>query len=357
MTKNKIEWNIDMDKISETWSFGGGEAQKADFKGRCKKCWGGLIGRTNEAHVFTGIKCRVCGEKLEGKDAEQEEKRISQEGSFNALNMHWGNKPKYGNGMFVNKVFPHIERQMENEIRERVRTKATEGRKKYRLTRSSFPPGSPGYFLMQAKILMAGLEDMANPNEWSIYDNSDVEVRDDGSLVVPFSIEGLNEDPRYFEYQLEKKLGSIMTEALISAFACELAMKAICLTCKDESIKSHDLLELYNDLPEESRSRIEFDYPEIAKVMEKGRQTFGKWRYFEQNVSKVGMRAMIDLPQARALGKAARVMLDEAQWVGLQAEIEVNVNSNVRIIGEKRVEKQTIKVNLIGREAPPKLRI
>ena len=48
--------------------------------GRCKTCWGGLVGRSNEARELTGIKCRVCGTKLEGKDAANEEKRMTSGG-------------------------------------------------------------------------------------------------------------------------------------------------------------------------------------------------------------------------------------------------------------------------------------
>ena len=53
-----------------------------------------------------------------------------------------------------------------------------------------------------------------------------------------------------------KRLGSTMTIAMMSAFACELAMKAIRLTRMDEFRKSHDLWQLFQDLSEDSKARM-----------------------------------------------------------------------------------------------------
>ena len=85
--------------------------------------------------------------------------------------------------------------------------------------------------------------------------------------------------------------GSTMTRALMSAFACELAMKAIRLTRLDEARKQHDLLALYRDLPEDSRTRMEMDYPGIEAILQKARHTFGKWRYFETKIEGGGIRS------------------------------------------------------------------
>ena len=94
----------------------------------------------------------------------------------------------------------------------------------------------------------------------------DVDVHRDGSATVHIPTEQLGEHSKTSEKELMKRLGSTMTIALMSAFACELAMKAICLTRKDETRKSHDLWELYSDLPEDSRARIEEDFPEAGSV-------------------------------------------------------------------------------------------
>ena len=50
-------------------------------------------------------------------------------------------------------------------------------------------------------------------------------------------------------------------------------MKAISLTRRDETRKSHDLWELYSDLPEDSRARIEEDFLEAGSVMENARHS------------------------------------------------------------------------------------
>ena len=150
-------------------------------------------------------------------------------------------------------------------------------------------------------------------------------------------------------------MGTTRTEAMTAAFACELAMNAICLTCKDEAIRTHDLIELYHDLPQRSRTRIEADYPEIAAVMEAGRQTFGEWRYFQKSVGEAGLRAMIDMQQARALGKAARVFLDEADMVGLATSFKMQANRKIRVVGDTEFTSDTINVEMTGGENPPSL--
>ena len=67
-----------------------------------------------------------------------------------------------------------------------------------------------------------------------------------------------------------KRLGSTMTIAMMSAFACELAMKAIRLTRMDEAQKIHDLWLLYSDLPEDSRARMEEGFPGSRFSAEEG---------------------------------------------------------------------------------------
>ncbi len=78
MPETRIEWGIDMETISSKWGIGdGGKEKEIRIAGRCKSCWGGLIGRRNEAYELTGIKCRVCGTKVEGQDAKEEHERMS----------------------------------------------------------------------------------------------------------------------------------------------------------------------------------------------------------------------------------------------------------------------------------------
>ena len=330
----------------------------AKRKGRCLSCWGGLIGRSDDSLEITGIKCRVCGKTLEGREAKEEERRASREGMLNLMNLELGNYPEYGEGWFTEKVFPQLDRLTEEEIRERIKVNSAiqdSTGDRSRLTRRAFPAGTPGMFFLQAKILMAGVQRVTNQDELSVVDFPHVERKDDGSLIASMSIDGLKKDPQYHEYKLMGNLGSAIVEGMISAFACELALKAISLTCNDEALKTHDLLNLFNQLPQESKNRIKADYADIERVLREGRQTFGKWRYFETNVGGKGFEAMINVPRARKMGRAARVILDDAEMVGLGGSVKVNAKESVRVDGASRHHKYNFNVTIRGNEWPPRI--
>ena len=156
------------------------------------------------------------------------------------------------------------------------------------------------------------------------------------------------------EYELMKRLGSTMTIAMMSAFACELAMKAIRLTRMDEARKSHDLWQLYRDLPPDSKARIEEDFPEVGSVLKSARHTFDKWRYFEANVGGRGMSAMIDTDRAFALAKAARVLLDEVEMMGLGYSVKVEATRKVTKIDDRQNVHVKHHLSTTGTEAPPR---
>ena len=88
--------------------------------------------------------------------------------------------------------------------------------------------------------------------------------------------------------------------------------------------------------------------------MEEGRQTFGKWRYFENNIGEEGMRGIIDLERTLGMAKAARIILDEAQMVGLSEGIKRKLNEDVTLKPGTRSYEQKINLMIEGREAPPK---
>ena len=179
-------------------------------------------------------------------------------------------------------------------------------------------------------------------------------MHDDGSATVHVPTKELSENPKTTEDELMKRLGSTMTIAMMSAFACELAMKAIRLTLMDEARKSHDLWQLYRDLPEDSRARMEEDFQEIGSVLKKARHTFDKWRYFEVNVGGRGMSAMIDTDRAFALAKAARVLLDEAELMELGYSFDINATRKVTATGDRQHMHVIHKLNTTAREAPPR---
>ena len=244
----EIEWNWDFDNVWHEMKSVGlgdrkytfGEEGRFRLKGRCKKCWGGLIGKRGDDLVPSAIRCRVCGMILEGDDAREEYQRLQEQGRSNTFNMAFGLPPKYrDDARFVQKIFPHIDRQSADEFHQRTRAEALKGSRERWLTRSQFPGGSAGFLFLQARALMSGVERL--PRELSVANFWDVDMNDDGSATVYVPTKELSEDSKSGENELMKRFGSTMTISMMSAFACELAMKAIRLTCTDEARKSHDL--------------------------------------------------------------------------------------------------------------------
>ena len=107
--------------------------------------------------------------------------------------------------------------------------------------------------------------------------------------------------------------------------------------------------------PKRAGAGITADFGEIEAVMEQGRQTFGNWRYFEQATEGKGMAAMIDIGRARALGEAARVILDEGAMMGLWGKLDLDAKGNVRGTQERRVHKQEFQATVTGGEWPPRV--
>ena len=357
----KIEWNWDFDDMwHEIKSVGLGDQKhtlgkegRFRLKGRCVRCWGGLVGKGGGEPTPTAIRCRVCGILLEGDDAREEYQRMLEQNASNTFNMAFGFSPKYRDGAtFVQKVFPHFDRQSGDELRQRVNVEASKGTKEGWLTRNKFPAGSAGFLFLQARALMSGVERL--PRELSVARFPDFDIHDDGSTTVYLSKEELSKHSKTSEYELMKRLGSTMTIGMMSAFACELAMKAIRLTRMDDARKSHDLWRLYRDLPADSRARIEEDFPEVESVFKNARHTFDKWRYFEADVGGHGMRAMIDTDRVFVLAKAARVLLDEAEMMGLGYSVKVDATRTVTETDDQQHVHVKHNLSTEGTEAPPR---
>ena len=355
-TTFKIEWNADMTKLYQNVRMEGEESRSFISKGRCKECWGGLIGRKNEDGIFTGIRCRVCEKILEGEEANVEKERMSREASTNLMNMCFGDNARYQDGIFLEKLIPDMERLESEEFRKRILAARAQKPERETITRHSFPAGSAGLLYMQANLLIEGVGYVLDPLYSSIIEFDNFYIRDDGSTItqIPTDEEEIKKNPKYYEHRLYKKLGVVMANAMISAFACELAMKALSMTCNDVASKSHDLFDLYEALPKQSCKRMEIDFPGIRTVMQKGKQTFGTWKYLEKNMAEKAMQAMIDLEQVRALGKAARVILDEAETMGLSGGVQVKGERKGKKIGTRMIYDDNITVNINGVEAPPR---
>ena len=355
-----IEWNDRMEVRIEAPSLDMGIATTAVKKTRCQRCWGRTVGRRNSAGVCTGLKCQVCGKRLEGEAAAKEEERISKESMWNFMNMHLEHLPKYRDGDFVQKVFLGMRRLNKKEAMDRVeRSKAVAKSKRRSLTREGFPLGSAGLLFVQANLLVKSTERWFAEESKSAVGYSGVRVKgvkEDGSAAVsvPIDAKGISEDPGYHDHQLLHRFGSSMATAIVLAFACELVLKAISLTSKDEAIKCHDLLELYDDLPGSSRNRIEADWGEIRRELEQARHTFGRWRYIEKNAGEKGVQSMINAQVARSLGRAARVLLDEAEFAGLDGGVSIEGYDKIHAGNGMNWHEEKVKVDVKGRETPLK---
>ena len=358
----QIEWNWDLDqeatKISNIkvadYQHTLGEEGRFRLKGRCRRCWGGLIGKRDiEDDDVLAVRCRVCGLGLEGDMAGKEYQRMSKVSSLNILSLLTGMGLKYRcDATFVQKIFPHFERLSAEELHRRISDEAESSSRSGRLSRSSFPAGSAGFLFLQARALMSGVERL--PGELSAARFWPVDMRDDGSATMHIPVKELKEHSKSSEHELMKRLGSTMTVAFNSAFACELAMKAIGLTRSDDARRNHDLWELYCDLPEDSRARMETDFPGIDSVMKDTRHTFGQWRYFEANVGSRGISAMIDTDRALSLAKGARVLLDEAELMGLGYSVHLDAKQRIDGTEDQRHTHVELKLNTTAREAPPR---
>ena len=163
----KIEWNWDFDDLSHEMKsikagdrgYTLGEEGRFRLKGRCRRCWGGLIGKGAAEPALTAVRCRVCGILHEGDDPKEEYQRISEQSGSNTFKMAFGFAPKYrDNATFVQKVFPHIDRQSSDELRQRINAEASKGTKDGWLPPIEFPAGSAGFLFLQAQALMSGVE-------------------------------------------------------------------------------------------------------------------------------------------------------------------------------------------------------
>lgn len=351
LAREKVEWGLNME--SESNGNIAGKCFRWTTKGRCKRCWDGLFGRTDDSGAITGIKCRSCGALVASPRAHEEDQRMVEELSSNLLNLRFCKLPAYNDGPFAYKIFPQMDRLTGEEFKERLRTARGQGGSPGKLTRSDFPEGTPGYFFLQAQVLIAGIRQPIKASELSVLRFPDVELKPDGSAVAHFSRKELRKSLWQQEYEFIGRLGNTMSNSMMSAFACELAMKAISLTCKNEAKKIHDLIELYDDLPQRCRERIEADYPDIRDVLQHGRKTFDSWRYFQHAPGEKGMRAMIDSDRARSLAKSARVILDEAQMMGLSGKVKIDGKQNVREQNGRRDYSIELDVTVTGSEWPP----
>ena len=353
----EIEWWVDFD------DHPAGEAAAAAIKGRCANCWGRLAGRLDAEKQLTGIECRLCGRSIKGDEATREMERMCREMHDNLPKVRRGLAAKYReDAKFVLKILPDMDRNTAH-FDKRIATKIAAGCKKATISRHDFPKGTAGYLYLQACAFVAGTESL--PREMSVIQYSDydfekprisgIDVADDGS-EVRVSAEATGRSRQPSNRLLIERMGSVMMLGMTLAFACELALKAILITRQDEARKTHDLLNLYKDLPEDSEARLKADFTAIEDELKKGRHIFDRWRYFETNVGVEAIQAMVNTERALMLAKAARVLIDEGEIAGLTYKIKVNLDAEFWSEGDHSDNsyKETYGLNVtVGEAAIP----
>ena len=353
-------WSIDLDRIKTEANMPSFQ-YKSRRKGRCQNCWGRLVGQlTDQANgksLWTSLRCMVCNQTLANSAANKEENRIALESSQNMLEMVNKGYPSYVKGAFAIKVFPNIKRLPKSKLENRIiKAKRQAGRSlKNTLNRKRLPGGTPGFFVLQAKLIVKGMERAIPPHLKSILDTPEIKNKNSKLQHANYSeaIGTLN-DPQYKEYVVHSNVGMNMSAMMSLAFACELTMKAISLTCKDKAVKEHDLIKLFHDLPSANRQRLVADFPKIEDVFLKARHIAGNWKYLERSTSDETIEAMMNVELARDIGKSARVLLDEAEMMGIAGEIEkINVRGVAQKEGDIGIPKQKITTKIRGGESPP----
>ena len=306
-----------------------GPARAVDIRGRCADCWGPVSGTKDSKGGWNQIECYVCRRSVGGDDAAKEAEDMWREADGNMAATRVGRPAKYRAGArFVLKLLPDMDRDTE-KVGRRIQASLAKPPKPRRLTRREVPSGTAGFLYAQAQVFLSGVQNLSP--EMSAIPISDFEFGEprlteesitDRTLNFRMSVPVTHRKPS--GRVLMERMGTAMVAGLASSFACEVGMKAILITRLDEAAKTHDLLELYEELPEDSRHRMEADFPSIAGVLKRSRETFGKWRYFEQAEGEDAIRALVDTDRVRGLGKAARVIADECLVAGLNFGIDIN---------------------------------
>ena len=335
-----------------------GPARTMDVTGRCADCWGSIAGTKEPAGDWQRIECLVCGRSVDGEDAAREADAMRREADDNTAAVRIGRPANYrADARFVLKLLPDMDRD-KAKVDRRIEASRKEGRKRRRLTRHEIPPGTAGYLYAQARAFLAGVENLSDEKaaialtDFEFGDPQEVGVEaspGDGTLHVTGSIPIVHRKPSRRE--LMERMGTALVAGMAGAFACEVAMKAILVTRLDGAAKTHDLLALYGELPHDCRRRLEGDFPGIAEVLGHSRETFGKWRYFEQGIGEDAIRALVDTDRVWGLGKAARVIADECVVAGLNYEIGIATTFEFEWKPGDMRTSQRIRLALEGRES------
>lgn len=300
------------------------------IEGRCTACWGNARLPEYEGGAVTRIECCLCTSHLAGREATAEWKEVEAEARRNLPRASRGQPAKYrADARFVAKIIPDMPRDragMDARVRAALKRPSREHGVRW-LTRHNIPAGDAGFLYLQAKLLAAGARslpqetainrwdevELARPMEWRL------ESLDQTGMHIRTDAEGVSRaDPGTWE----ERAGTNMMRALTAAFSCEVALKAILMTRNDRARMAHDLRDLFDDLPGDSRARLRGDYAAIGKVLRESREVFGDWRYFENSASiKEAAEGSIHPERVGDLERAARVIIDEGAMAGLEGTL------------------------------------
>lgn len=325
-----IEWNVDFDDFKVAGdSLDQEDGRKISEKWRCKACWGGVTGRLADDGRWTGFKCRVCDIQIIGAEAQEEYEAVRGLEMWNGMCRKYGfdakaqNRPQ-GGELFVSKRFPDLKRRTQEEVRGGI--KKNQNSEKNTLDRKDFPEGTPAALYFEAILLMSSVAQFPLTERRSIGRRVGLARDTDGNTVLDIATdtEKWQQDAKIEQREAAIKMGTNLSTAMLSAFSCELVMKAISLTTSNRAQRTHNLADLYANLPPSSRSRLETDFPEIQQVMANNTKTFSSWRYFDIPNGEQAIRNTTQAMTGQALSKAARVLIDEAEICGLVSEMRIS---------------------------------
>ncbi len=323
------EWKQFDDRPSDDRAAG--PARSVEIKGRCRECWGPVVGAKDGNDRWTRIQCRVCGRALNGEDAEHEAASMREEAERNLPLARVGQSSKYReDANFVLKLLPDMDRD-KAQFDQRVAAREAEEPKWGWLGRRAFPKGTAGYLYAQARFFLSGLEDL--PRAMSAIALSDFDFRTPSIVDVGAATAGnpvrvaatvavMQRIPS--ERVLMARMGTAMVAGMAGSLACEVGIKALLMTRVDKAKRTHDLFDLYSALPADCRDRLEADFPAIASILERHRHAFGKWRYFEESVNEAAILALVNTERVHEQAKAARVIVDECVVAGLTFDAHVD---------------------------------
>ncbi len=233
------------------------------------------------------------------------------------------------------KIMPDMVRSSPSQIARRKKAIRATQKRNRRINRHDVPAGHAGFLYLQAWVILSGVESLPRemaPVEPTDFDYREVQITGADASASGEILRVHGEIPHRKPSPLEQRarMGRAMVSGMAAAFACEVGMKAILLTRKDEGPRTHDLRNLHDELPRDSRDRLEADYPGLADALNRHRHTFDKWRYLERSAGQDGFRALVDSARAMELAKAGRVIVDECVTSGLTAEVSSTRRSTSR---------------------------